>query len=173
MEGDFPVESDITGRLAIKFPLLEGKLQITRERRIFADVPSDIFQDVIGFLKNEMGFDHICTITGLDVGEELQFIYHISDKHGIVMNLKLNVPKADPVAGTITPLFNGAVFYERELESMLGAKIKGLPDGRRYPLFDGWPEGQYPLRKDWKPEMLTEALAQKEQAKKQAEGGRS
>jgi Ni,Fe-hydrogenase III component G len=29
--------------------------------------------------------------------------------------------------------------------------VTGLPEGSRYPLPDNWPEGQYPLRKDWKP----------------------
>jgi len=37
---------------------------------------------------------------------------------------------------------------------MLGVQIEGLPPGKRYPLPDNWPAGQYPLRKDWKTEML-------------------
>jgi len=36
----------------------------------------------------------------------------------------------------------------------LGVRIQGVADGNRYPLPDGWPEGQYPLRKDWTQEML-------------------
>ena len=37
---------------------------------------------------------------------------------------------------------------------MFGIKVEGLPEGERYPLPDGWPEGQYPLRKDWNKDML-------------------
>ncbi|MEI6093142.1 MAG: NADH-quinone oxidoreductase subunit C, partial [bacterium] len=63
-------------------------------------------------------------------------------------------PKSNPVIKTITDTFPGGDLYERELTDLLGAKIDGLPNGIRYPLPDGWPEGQYPLRKDWNREML-------------------
>jgi Ni,Fe-hydrogenase III component G len=37
---------------------------------------------------------------------------------------------------------------------MLGVNVEGLPEGKRYPLPDDWPDGQYPLRKDWNKKML-------------------
>ena len=46
--------------------------------------------------------------------------------------------------------FPAAEIYERELIDLLGAKVAGLPEGKRYPLPDDWPAGEYPLRKDWK-----------------------
>ena len=33
---------------------------------------------------------------------------------------------------------------------MFGIVVEGIPDGRRLNLPDDWPDGQYPLRKDWK-----------------------
>ena len=74
-----------------------------------------------------------------------------------MLNLKLAVPKAKPVIKTVSGLFPGCVIYERELVDLLGAEVEGLPPGERYPLPDNWPAGQYPLRKDWKPEMLDKA----------------
>ena len=50
--------------------------------------------------------------------------------------------------------FPGAELYERELVDMFGISVEGLPAGNRYPLPDDWPQGQHPLRKDWKKEML-------------------
>lgn len=143
-------EENCVKSLINKFDFMDGKCNIARERRIFAEVPAERFADVIGYAANDLKFGLLCTITGLDLGEDLQFIYHIADSNGIVLNLKLSVKKSDPVIRTVTGLFNGAMFYERELESMFGAKVEGLPEGRRYPLPDGWPDGQYPLRKDWK-----------------------
>ena len=58
---------------------------------------------------------------------------------------------------TVLAAFPGAMSYERELEDVLGIKIQGLPPGRRYPLAEDFPVGQYPLRKDWK---VDEFLAQ-------------
>ncbi len=55
---------------------------------------------------------------------------------------------------TITDYFSSAEIYERELVDLLGVRVEGLKEGKRYPLPDDWPAGQYPLRKDWKVEML-------------------
>jgi len=148
-------EEDILNNLVGRFGFLKDKGFIARERRIFLEVPKEEFMEVISYAANSLKFDYLCTITGLDAGDDLQFIYHIANAEGVVLNLKIKVPKSDPVVRTVTGTFNGAVFYERELEGLLGAKVEGLPKGRHYPLPDNWPEGQYPLRKDWKPEMIS------------------
>ena len=143
-------ENAVKKSLIDKFNLLDEKISIPRERRVFAEVSYSVFMDVCGFAAGELGFNSLCAITGLDIGENLQFIYHLADKNGIVLNLKLEVPKANPVIKSVTPIFNGAIFYEKELKDLFGAVVEGLSeDGRRYPLPDGWPEGQYPLRKSW------------------------
>jgi len=144
-------ENAVLRELTKKFAPLEGKVAVTGERRIFAEVPKEIFMDVIQYAASGMKFEQLCTITGLDAGEGLQFIYHLANEEGIMLNLKLTVSKDDPAIKTVTGIYNGATFYERELEGMLGARVEGLPQGRHYPLPDNWPEGQYPLRKDWKP----------------------
>ena len=43
----------------------------------------------------------------------------------------------------------GAVLYEREIQEMFGIVVEGIPDGRRLNLPDDWPDGVFPLRKDW------------------------
>lgn len=144
-------EINIKKSLIEKFGLPEEKFVIPRDRRIFIEVPQDQFTSVCGYAARELGFDSLCTITGLDMGENLQFIYHLADKNGVVLNLKLNVPRANPVIESVTPVFEGATFYEKELKDMFGAVVEGLTkEGRRYPLPDWWPQDQYPLRKDWK-----------------------
>jgi Ni,Fe-hydrogenase III component G len=60
------------------------------------------------------------------------------------------VPKANPVIDTITPIIPGAILYEREIQDLLGLKVKDHPDPRRLVLPDDWEEGVYPLRKDYK-----------------------
>ena len=67
-----------------------------------------------------------------------------------ILNLKTGVPKENPVLKTIIGYFRGAEIYERELVDLLGVKVEGLPEGKRYPLPDDWPLDQHPLRKDWK-----------------------
>lgn len=149
-------EETIKAELLQKFPQLEGKCEIIRQRRITLEVDRSRLIELLNFSCSELKFNILCTITGLDVGDDLQFIYHIANKEGIVINVKTNAPKTDPVISTVLGIYNGATFYERELEDLLGAKVEGLPEGRHYPLPDNWPKGQYPLRKDWKPENINQ-----------------
>jgi Ni,Fe-hydrogenase III component G len=68
----------------------------------------------------------------------------------VTLSLRTSVAKANPVLDTITPIIPGAILYEREIQDLLGLKVKGHPDPRRLVLPEGWPEGVYPLRKEYK-----------------------
>ena len=143
-------EEEIQDSLIKKFNFLENKIRVQRQKRIFAEVPSENFLEIFEYAVEDLGFKFICTITGLDEGSSLAFIYHITRQDGITLNLKITVPKEHPVIKTVMQFFPGADIYEREVMDLLGAKVEGLPAGKRYPLPDDWPAGQYPLRKDWK-----------------------
>ena len=147
-------EDSIKQQLVEKFGNLSSKINIQRTRRLFAEIPMENFAEVFDYAVNKLGFSILSTITGLDEGATLGFIYHLARADGIVLNLHTNVPKEKPVLKTITPYFPAAEDYERELIDLLGAQVEGLAAGNRYPLPDNWPTNQFPLRKDWKPEML-------------------
>jgi Ni,Fe-hydrogenase III component G len=145
-------EERITRELSSSFPFLEGKVAVRRERRIQAEVELPRFREVFDKAVGDLGFCILCIITGLDEGEHLGFLYHLAREDGVVLSLRTKTPKSDPTIRTITDRFPAAHIYERELVDLLGAKVEGLPPGERYPLPEDWPEGEYPLRKDWKPQ---------------------
>lgn len=147
-------EEEIQAELAKNFDFPADKIRIPRQRRIFITVPAEKLEEILEFLKNRTEFDMLCTITGLDEGDELAMIYHLSRQDGIVINVRTSLPKDSPKIKTIIGIFPVAEYYEREVADLLGIVVEGLPEGTRYPLPDGWPDGQYPLRKDWKPDML-------------------
>jgi Ni,Fe-hydrogenase III component G len=147
-------DQDIRQELATRFPSLAETVRVQRSRRVWAEVAAPAFREVFTHAVQAMGFSHLCTITGLDEGENLSFLYHLAHAEGVLLTLKTSVPKSAPVMPSIGDLFPGGAIYERELVDLLGAKFDGLPPGKRYPLPDGWPEGQHPLRKDWTPENL-------------------
>ncbi|MEI6079683.1 MAG: NADH-quinone oxidoreductase subunit C [bacterium] len=149
-------EENIQQSLLSKFKTLEGKITVKRARRLFAEVDFSNFRDVFHYAVKDLNFNVMCMITGLDEGENFSFIYHLANFDGVILDVKTSVPKSNPVIKTIMEYFPGAVLYERELTDMFGVKVEGLPEGNRYPLPDGWPEGQYPLRKDWNKEMLNQ-----------------
>lgn len=144
-------DENVVQELVRKFSYLEGKIEIRRPRRIFLEVDHASFMEIFDFVAKTLKFPHLCTITGLDEQENLSFIYHLAEDSGILLNIKISVPKTNPQIDTVIKYFPGAEIYERELMDLFGAKVRGLPPGHRYPLTDDWPADQFPLRKDWKP----------------------
>ncbi len=147
-------EDNIKSQLTEKFEFLSDKITVKRARRIFAEIPLANFSEVFDYTVKQLNFPILATITGLDEGATLGFIYHLARENGIVLNLHTTAPKDKPVIKTVTGYFPAADAYERELVDLLGAQVEGLPAGNRYPLPDGWPVNQFPLRKDWNAEML-------------------
>jgi len=147
-------DNDILAELGTKFPFLQGKMRIQRDRRIFVEVPDANFPEVFAYLYGPMKFMMLTAITGLDMGANLAAMYHLARESGVVLNLTNAVPRERPILHTVISFFPAAECYERELIDLLGMQVEGLPPGPRYPLPEGWPDGQYPLRKDWNAKLL-------------------
>ena len=153
-------EDNIKQQLVEKLGLPADKITVQRQRRIWAEVQADDFARVFTCAVEQMGFVILATITGLDEGANLGVFYHLARENGIILNLHISVPKDKPVIKTISTRFPAADAYERELVDLLGFQVEGLPPGNRYPLPDGWPAGQYPLRKDWKSDSVMKKEAE-------------
>lgn len=156
------LEESLKNAILAAFPALEAAVRVQRVRRLWLDVPEEGFREVLDFLIQRLEVVKLCTITGLDEGEHFGILYHLARKDGVVINVKASVPRDRPVIRSVTDLYPGAVFYERELVDLLGLKIEELPAGHRYPLRDDWPEGHFPLRKDWNVGMLSGGMKAEE-----------
>lgn len=118
--------------------------------RVNGDKQGEAILETARFLNEKLGVDHLCTITGVDKGEDFEALYHFNhNPTGILLSVIIAVPFKGGVIKSITPVIPGAVWYERELKDLFGVKITGVPEGNRYPLPDEFPSNQYPLRKDW------------------------
>jgi len=150
--------TDIALQIKNKYSSSVVGINVQRERRLWLELVAGDFRKCFERLIKEDGFEILVTITGLDTGTKYEVIYHMSDKEGRVLNIKISIDRDNPVVSTITDLFPAAELSERELMDLLGIKVEGLPEGRRYPLPDNWPQGQYPLRKDWDPSVLDKKI---------------
>ena len=66
--------------------------------------------------------------------------------------VRLKVPALDPTFPSIAREIYSANLFEREIKEMFGLEPAGNPDRRRLRLHEEvWPEGAYPLRKDFDP----------------------
>lgn len=102
----------------------------------------------------EARWGYLSAITGLDLGPEegaIEVIYHFS-AGADVLGLRLRLERNHPETPTVCDVIPSASFYERELSEMLGVTVRGTPDPSSLFLPEDWPEGVYPLRKDFAPE---------------------
>jgi NADH-quinone oxidoreductase subunit C len=103
---------------------------------------------VARFLKEALNYRMPLCASGVDRGEHLEVVYHLMSlsTHRIVA-LKVAVPREDPHAPSLTGVWCGVDWHEREIFDLLGIRFDGHPDLRRILLPDDW-EG-HPLRKDY------------------------
>ncbi|HSQ35367.1 MAG TPA: NADH-quinone oxidoreductase subunit C [Candidatus Binatia bacterium] len=118
-------------------------------RRINVKVDRGQLLAVLAFLKDQLHFTHLATISGVDLGEHFEVLYHVSNDT-TTLHVRILTPRSEPHIPSVCPVIPGAILYERELQDMFGMVVDNIPDPRRLLLCDEWPEGQYPLRKDWK-----------------------
>ena len=71
------------------------------------------------------------------------------DREQIYILLESPVRQDDPHIDSITPVAPGADWAEREFQDVIGIRADGHPDPRRLLLPDDWPDGVYPLRRDF------------------------
>ena len=109
--------------------------------------------EVCRFLRDDpdLDFDHITDICSVDYPEDeerFEVVYHfysIRRRHRI--RVKARLPEEDCTIDSLTGLWRGANFLEREVYDMMGIRFNHHPDLRRILLTDDF-DG-FPLRKDF------------------------
>jgi Ni,Fe-hydrogenase III component G len=94
---------------------------------------------------------YLSAITGLDLGleaGEMEVLYHFCTGAAI-LTLRVRTPRANPSVSSICDVIPSASLFERELQDLLGVTVVGTPNSDRLVLPDEWPQGVYPLRKDF------------------------
>ncbi|MGV9169349.1 MAG: NADH-quinone oxidoreductase subunit C [Promethearchaeia archaeon] len=119
-------------------------------RRIFLQVKKDKFRKFAKYLKKELNVWQCSTVSGRDLGDNLQACYHFFLRNKrIALTVRVNVPRSNPEYPSITDLFPGFEYVENELREMYGIIPVDLKKKHRVELPEDWPEDEHPLRKDW------------------------
>jgi NADH-quinone oxidoreductase subunit C len=93
-----------------------------------------------------LGFTYPADITAVDTGTELRVIYRlISLTTGQQLVISVSAPRSGARLPSLTSVYHGAEWTEREVYDLFGVRFEGHPDLRRILLTDDW-EG-HPLLK--------------------------
>ena len=104
-------------------------------------------ENILPFLKEkkEEGFDTLLMISGVDYKDHLEVLYHLlSSKNNARIIVKT---KTDGEVDSVTSLWKGADWHERETWDLVGIKFRNHPNLKRILLAEGWVG--HPLRKDY------------------------
>jgi NADH-quinone oxidoreductase subunit C len=103
------------------------------------------------YLKKECSFDMLTDLSGVDnYGEDPRYevdylLYSLTQR--CHLRLKVLVSEDDMIVDSVTTVWCGADWHEREAFDMFGIRFRGHPNLKRILMWEGYPH--YPLRKDF------------------------
>ena len=118
------------------------------ESRIVFPVSNAKLRELATYLKHEHGFLHGNMAFGTDTKDEMIMQWYVGDpKSATIAILKTTTDRDSPLVPTLSDIWEGFGWHEREAYDLLGIKFDGNKDLRRIYLPDSW-EG-HPLRQDY------------------------
>ena len=138
--------SDVAGRINKSVP---GAAVDSNQTDVW--VTPDSILDVAKFLNgdNTLDFSFLTSVTSIDYIEYFELVYRLlsmRNNHSVVIKSRcygrdeLSVP-------SVTGVWQGADFQEREIWDLMGIRFDGHPNLKRILLWEGFPG--HPLRKDY------------------------
>jgi NADH-quinone oxidoreductase subunit C len=100
----------------------------------------------------QLRFEFFSGVSGVhyptDEGKELHAVYHVASfTHNRRLRLETSAPESDPHIPSVTSVYPGADWHERETFDMFGLIFDGHPHLTRVLMPDDWPG--HPQRKDY------------------------
>ncbi len=118
------------------------------------DIERESLVAVCRFLRDQLGFDLLSSISGVDMLDHLETVYHLrSTTRGQLLQVKVKIDHERPEVDSVVSVWPTANWLERETYDMYGIRFAGHPDLRRMLLDDDF-EG-YPLLKTFHQVPLT------------------
>jgi len=117
--------------------------------RVYIEIKSESIVKVANYIFKDLGA-RFNTASGVDARQHIEILYHFTiEDINLVISLRVKLPKSKLEIDSLAPSFEAANWIEREIHELLGINFKGHPDLRKLLLSDDWPEGVYPLRRDY------------------------
>ena len=116
-----------------------------------AVIKSEFLVKIADFLKNspELAYTYLNDVTAVDYYDYFEVVYRLTSlEHNKSLGLKIRTGgREDLQLPSVTTLWKGAVFMEREIYDLMGITFSGHADLKRIFLWEGF--AGHPLRKDY------------------------
>jgi NADH-quinone oxidoreductase subunit C len=126
---------------------------IVRQKEFFGEMTLEVFKEnlinVLSLLKNS-GYEVLMDLSGIDYLspiKQTKVFYWLHNPSNYARIRIILFAKRDESIPSVTGLWEGADWYERELFDLFGVRFEGHPDMKRILMPDDW-KG-HPLRRDY------------------------
>src|SRR5437868_14509907 len=115
----------------------ELALQTMKGEYLGIEVDRTSLVAVSRFLRDQLGFDLLVSISGVDMLDHLETVYHLrSIARGQLLQIKVRVDHEKPEVDSVVSVWPTANWLERETYDLFGIRFAGHPDLRRMLLED-------------------------------------
>ena len=119
-------------------------------KRIYIELKAEALKKVAPHVFHNLGA-RFNIATGTDLPGHMEILYHFTfEDLNLIISFRVKLSKDKLEIDSLTPYFEAANWIEREINELLGIRFNGHPEMKRLLLPADWPEGVYPLRRDYK-----------------------
>jgi Ni,Fe-hydrogenase III component G len=119
-------------------------------RRTYITVDPATLPDVAEYVYKDLSA-RFQIASGVHMVHGFEILYHFAlDATHRVLTLRVILDLEKPSIESCAKRVPATEWIEREMHELLGIEFRNHPDMRHLLLTDDWPEGDYPLRRDWK-----------------------
>jgi NADH-quinone oxidoreductase subunit C len=143
---------------AVKRDLGVEVLDSPADLQYFIDVEHQNVHQTLTYLRH-IGFTQLSLLTCIDWIEknEFQLVFILMNwDNGVHMLVRSILDRDEPEFTTITDIYPGAVYYEREVHEFFGVHFRGNPTYQKPLFLERW-DDMPPLKKDFDPQAYSDS----------------
>jgi NADH-quinone oxidoreductase subunit C len=142
-------EDKVVRRLMERFQATISEPAMLGKGRVRIRIDKKDLFDACRYLKDSLGFEHISMISAVEYDARFDIVYHITSYQSkLLLELITTTTKDDPSVDSVSSVWGGANWQERESYDLMGIVFKNHPKLERILL----PKDTlyHPLRKDFR-----------------------
>jgi NADH-quinone oxidoreductase subunit C len=142
-------EERIFKALLEAFPAAVTDLKELRKGVVRAKIERRDLLKACTMLRDHQGFEHLSMISAVEYDSRFEIVYHITSyQNKLLLELITTTPKEDPSVDSVSSVWGGANWQEREAFDLMGITFNNHPKLERILLPSDYL--YHPLRKDFK-----------------------
>ncbi len=113
------------------------------------EIPKETLKDFMTKMRDNLGFDYLYALTGMDFGENLGVTYHLesTQRRDMVQITTKTSDRENPTFDSLLDIYPAVLYYEMEAFDLFGFKFTGHPNLKRLFMPEDWVGS--PMRKDY------------------------